>query len=103
MVNAGYEYIDRGYSFSEKNKNGEVKQNCADLAADIISAGGLKIEKPRGGSIEIEGTPIDAVENILGEITEPNTQFNNFMRDNKGESIKFRTEPPVKSLLPPKG
>jgi len=73
------------------------------LAADIISAGGLKIEKPRGGSIEIEGTPIDAVENILGEITEPNTQFNNFMRDNKGESIKFRTEPPVKSLLPPKG
>ncbi|HQG41421.1 MAG TPA: RHS repeat-associated core domain-containing protein [Spirochaetota bacterium] len=100
MVNAGYEYIDRGYSFSEKNKNGEVKQNCADLAADIISAGGLKIEKPRNNDVKVYGVP---AEDIFGEITEPNTQFNNFMRDNKGEAIKFRTEPPVKSLLPPKG
>jgi len=103
MVNAGFEYIGRDYSLSEKNKNGIVKQNCADLVADIISAGGLKIEKPRNNDVKAYGVP---VENIFGEITEPNTQFNNFMHDNKGESIKFRTEPPVKpvkSLLPPKG
>ncbi len=48
-INFGKENYNKPYSTIEKKDvNGNVlKQNCADLAADIISAAGLQIQKPK--------------------------------------------------------
>ena len=48
-INFGKENYNKPYSTIEKKDvNGNVlKQNCADLAADIISTAGLQIQKPK--------------------------------------------------------
>lgn len=48
-IQFGIKNFDKPYSLTEhKDENGNViDQNCADLAADIISAAGLEIQKPK--------------------------------------------------------
>lgn len=48
-IKFGEENYNKPYGLQEiKDEKGNVlKQNCADLAADIISAAGLQIQKPK--------------------------------------------------------
>ncbi|WP_024466039.1 hypothetical protein [Treponema pedis] len=55
--------------FPDANENSS--ENCVDLTAGIISAGDLKIEKPK-----VNHRP------FVGEHTDPNKQYKQFIRDN---------------------
>ena len=69
----GNQIYDRGYSLREHTtKDGEIKQNCADLAADIIGV---------YQNVEI------GKHHVFDAFTRPNTQYANFTKDNIGSEI----------------
>ena len=71
----GEEIYNRGYSLCETtDKNGKIKQNCADLAGDIIGEGSDLIIKK--GQVK-----------VVKPFTVPNSQFKSFIEDNKGSFI----------------
>jgi hypothetical protein len=88
MQSYGSTIYGRKYSLWEKIKNGEVKQNCADLVADVISVIGraVVIGKPKIETGSTQGgydygeimSPIDT------KITWPNRQFEDFAKENSG-------------------
>jgi len=106
MQEYGDSIISRDYAFEESvDKSGNVKQNCADLVADIVDkAGNVAIGKPKiesgnstrsgpyiwkflGIELHFNKGEFKSPKNTI--ITWPNQQFKDFKNENGANDIHF--------------
>jgi RHS repeat-associated protein len=85
MKEAGDKTFNLPYSTMEKkNKDGSPKsENCADLTARVLSAGGIVVSKPK-----VEVTGLGGLISIPTQGTGPNLQFGAAVRDNNGKPVQ---------------
>jgi RHS repeat-associated protein len=86
MIKAGTDNINKDYSVKEepnkdpktgKETGGNKAENCADLSATVLDAGGIKIGKHKDFNLAVGGS-----------FTGPNKQYDAVVNDNKkGQSV----------------
>jgi RHS repeat-associated protein len=84
MKATGKENYNKPYSTSEisprdkKSGPGKTKgaENCADLSATVLKAGGIEISKPKKTVL------------LIGTFTYPNAQYDRVANENKGKKVK---------------
>ena len=96
MNKVGTDEIKKPYDVTERGNH----QNCADLSADVMKAGGLNTDKPKEVTTPEVSTP--AIQTPLGTIpsvtipsvqipapiTNPNQQYSNTVKNNNGTTVQ---------------